>query len=241
MKASNTFAEEQIFKYMRCPLQYYLEVNENIKPPVGNKTTMKESLDFIANTFCRKLYDGEVLTISKLKKLWDKECSKNEFDMKICVAGWGKLMSMYNWAKKIQLRILDIAVPYQVILQDSVYMSVTGVIPMIGLTTDNEPMLLIWHWDDRKVTQGQIDMNLKYTIWCYAFYSLTEKSIGILVHNIKHNEDIFSFRGKDDYKRLIKSFSMIGKSILSEIWYPREGPLCTNCYLLGACRSWKGE
>ena len=232
--------EEQVFKYMRCPVQYYLEVIDKIVPPTQEKRTEIESYDYVTNTFCRELMNGTALTSSQVKRLWDKECKRNDYDMKQCTTGWGKLMQMYQWAQKIKLRILDMMMPYTVeILHQDLRIVVKGFLPIIGLTTANEPMLLIWYWNERKILQAQLDMNLKYSLWCYAFYQYTQKNIGILLHNIKHSEDVYSYRGKFDYQRLVKSFSAIGQSIHNQIWYPRESPLCTSCYLLGACRAWK--
>ena len=231
--------EEQLWSFANCPVQYDLAYNKKTipkKPPMFG-----EYVQIVANAFFSNLMNGKILSRDEVKRKWDSVCNKNPtIDARKCVEGIGKLISMYSWAERIQLRILDIAVPYVLLFQgkDNSLYEVAGQIPTLALTKENVPELLVIDWSDKHTNQVRTDMNLHYTLQCYAYHNKTKKNLGIHVHNVKHNVEIYSYRGKFDYERLRTTVSNIGFSIKNGLYYPRENPMCVSCHAAGACKSW---
>ena len=232
-------SEGQLWSYANCPVQYDMAYNKKTipeKPPM-----FSEYLQPVAAAFFANLMNGKVLSGDELKRRWDSICNKNpSIDMKRCVDGISKIMLMYRWAESIQLRILDIAIPFALLFHgdDNELFDIRGEIPVIAVNQSGVPELLVIDWGDKHSNQVRIDMNLKYTLDCYAYYHQSKKNLGIHLHNVKYSEDLYSYRGKFDYERLQKTVVNIGHSIVHDIYYPRENPLCVNCYVAGACRSW---
>lgn len=231
--------EEQLWSFANCPAQYDMAYNKQLipkKPPM-----FSEHIQVVANAFYSNLMNGKILSRDEIKRKWDSVCTKNPtIDSRKCVEGIGKLMSMYSWAERIQLRILDIAVPYVLLFKDknNNLFEIAGRIHTLALTKENVPELLVTDWNDKHTNQIRTDMNLCYTLQCYAYYKKTGHNLGIHVHNIKHNTEIYSYRGKFDYQRLATTVNNIGFSIKNGLYYPRENPMCISCYSAGACKSW---
>ena len=232
-------SEEQLWSYANCPVQYDMAYNRKTipkKPPM-----FSEYLQPVAAAFFANIMNGKILSGDELKRRWDNICKKNpSIDMKKCLEGISKIMLMYRWAESVQLRILDIAVPFELLFhgQDDERYDIRGEIPVISVNQSNVPELLVIDWGDKHTNQVRTDMNLRYTLECYAYFKHTGKNLGIHVHNVKYSEDSFSYRGKFDYERLKKTVINIGHSIANNIYYPRENPMCVNCHASGACRSW---
>lgn len=232
--------EEQLWSFANCPVQYDMAYNKKTipkKPPMFG-----EHLQTVANAFFTNLMNGKILSGDELKRKWDSVCNKNPtIDSRKCIEGIGKLMLMYRWAENIELRILDVFVPYILLFKHNNgedLFEVSGQIQTLAVTKGNSPELLVIDWGDKHTNQVRTDMNLHYTLQCYAYYMKTKKNLGIHVHNIKHNTEIYSYRGTYDYERLKTTVNNIGYSIKHRIFYPRENPMCVSCYVAGACKSW---
>jgi len=232
--------EEQLWSFANCPVQYDMAFNKKIipkKPPMFG-----EHLQIVANAFFANLMNGKILSGDELKRKWDSVCNKHpEIDSRKCIEGIGKIMLMYRWAERIQLRILDVSIPYVLLFRgkdNNELYEVADQIQTLAVTSGNSVELLVIDWSDKHTNQVRADMNLHYTLQCYAYYMKTKNNLGIHIHNVKHSTDIYSYRGKFDYERLKTTVLNIGHSIKNGIFYPRENPMCTSCYVAGACKSW---
>lgn len=236
---TNIIDEEEIWSFMHCPVQYDLSYVRKIIPK--KVPTQVDHIKEAAQYFFANLMDGNLLPMSALKKKWDQICNENpEITMIKSNDGLGKLYKLYEWARRNQLVVLDLNVPYALLfpVDKNTSYDVRGCIPMICLTSDRIPVLLYFDFGDRATVQERVDLNMKYTMQAYAYRMQTRKNIGIHVHNIKFDSDFFSMRGQQDFLRLHRTIISIGYSISHKLIYPKDGPLCLSCYALHACKGW---
>lgn len=239
MSKTIVLTEDQIWDYMMCPAHFEM-ARRKIVPTIS--PNMKYYLDIITKKFFVNLMNGVVLSAETLKREWDKVCLNNYqfIDQKKCVAGYSAIIKMYKWAEYTNLRILDIMVPYAMLItgREGQIIDIRGEIPFIGVNRDNTVEILSMDYGDKHTNQIRTDMNLRYTLQCYAYRKQLRRDIGVHIRNLKYDEDIFSFRTNEDFKRIERTIADIGYSINKELFYPREGLGCVACNVAGACRVW---
>lgn len=239
MNRDIVLTETQIWDYMLCPAHFEMARREIVPE---ESPTLSYYINIITKKFFVNLMDGIVLPQSKLKKDWDILCYNNQdfFTQKKCIAGYFAISKMYSWAERIQLRILDISVPYNILFQgrENQLITVKGEIPVISVTHGNKAEILKFDYGEKHTNQVRTDMNLKLTLQSFAYKRQTGHDIGIHVRNLKYDTDTFSFRTEEDYKRLNRTIADISYSIGKELFYPREGLGCVTCNVAGACRVW---
>ena len=239
MKRDIVLTENQIWNYMLCPAHFEMAQRKIVPKDLS---TLSYYVNIIAKKFFVNLMDGIVLSVDKLKKEWDLLCRNNQdfLTQKKCIAGYAAISKMYSWAERVQLRILDISVPYNILFKgrESQLITVKGEIPVISVNRGNKTEILKLDFSEKHTSQVRTDMNLKLTLQSLAYRKQTGRDIGIHVRNLKYDTDIFSFRTEEDYKRLNRTIADIGYSIEKELFYPREGLGCVTCNVAGACRVW---
>lgn len=131
-------------------------------------------------------------------------------------------------------------VPYAILItgREEQIIDIRGEIPFIGVNKRNMLEILSIDYSDKHTNQVRTDMNLRYTLQCYAYRKQARQDIGIHIRNLKYDEDIFSFRTADDFKRVERTVADISYSINKGLFYPREGLGCVACNVAGACRVW---
>ena len=232
--------EDMIWSYANCPVQYDLIYNRKIIPP--ETITLRYYLMKVINYFFLNLMNGEVTEPSKLKDKWDLIWKENVdyIDSNKGIDGLSKIMLLYKWAEKEKLRILDMSIPYKInfIGKNNSIIELTGEIPVISINNSDVCELLYIDTGNALKEQLRLDMDLKFTLYSYVYYKQTGKQIGIKLHNLKQDKDLFSYRGKTDYQRLHKTIVNIAEAISNNIYYPRENIMCKTCLTAGACRMW---
>ena len=233
-------SEENFFRYLYCPIQYSMFKGGIIKQlPETNRS----ALDKIAKFFFTNLMIGSLISAADLKKQWDVHCKKNidKITPKESIEGIARLMTLYKWAERIRLRILDMLIPYEISFpgKGDQIVHIHGNVPVIAVNQTLEPELLILDFGDKQTNQTRLDTDLKYTIYCYAYRQKTGHNLGIRSHNLKYDTDKFSYRHQGDYNRLASSAINVGFSISNKIIYPRESVMCASCPTLGACKLWQ--
>lgn len=236
------FSEEQIWSYINCPVQFEMS-QRNIVPVIPQ--TLKYYINQVTKMFFTNLMEGTILDMQDLKKEWDKIWKKNSgfIDSKKGIQGYAALNLLYKWAEKVQLRILDVMVPYSLLFpnkNNDIVFEVKGEIPCISVNKANQPVILVMDFNDRHTDQVRVDMNLKYTLECMALKQQMGRNVGIHVRNVKYSTDTFSYRSELDYERLKTTVTAVGFCIMNNLYYPREGPNCSSCKVMGACHSWTG-
>ena len=234
-----TLSEDQIWAYSNCPVQFEM-AQRGVIPIVPR--TFKSCINKVSKMFFTNLMEGTVLDMQTLKLEWDKVWAANSdlINQKKGLQGYAALNSLYKWAESVQLRILDIMIPYALLFygKDNLVFDIRGQIPCVSINQANQPAVLIIDYNDKHTDQVRTDMNLRYSLACFALKQQTGRNIGIHVRNTKHCTDTFSYRAESDYERLKTTITNIGYCIANKIFYPREGPVCTSCSVMGACRSW---
>lgn len=239
MNKAIILTENQVWDYMLCPAHFEM-ARRKIVPETA--VTFKSLTDKVTRLFFIELMNGTVPSLDKLKKEWDIICRKNPavITQKLCIAGYAGIAKMYSWAERNRLRILDCMVPYAILIdgREGQRIDLKGEIPFIGVNQNNKVEILVIDYGEKHTTQVRTDMNLKYTLHCFSYRRQTGHDIGIHVRNIKYDEDTFSFRTEEDYKRMQRTISDIAFSIDKNLFYPREGLGCLSCNVAGACRVW---
>lgn len=227
--------EIEFYDYIKCPVFY--DAVHRKKLPFVFQPTMNEVLNKVAYRFFLGLMNGTVMSMSQLKKTWDNICNENSFiTEKKCLEGISLISKMYLWAQNEQLRILDIKTPYVLRLGDGV--ELTGEIDTISINSKNNPELLHMDFSQKLPDQFMLDMKMKYTFDSMAFKNSYGKDIGVHVHNVKNNQDFFTYRSSPDFIRGLDAVKSVHKSIKNNIYYPRENAFCATCKMKVFCRQW---
>jgi len=239
MSKTIVLSEDQIWDYMMCPAHFEM-ARRKVVPTKSQ--TLKDYIDIVTKRFLANLMNGDILPVDQLKKDWDKICRRHSdfIDQRKCIAGYAAISKLYSWAEKVRLRVLDIMVPYAILVngREGQKIDIRGEIPFIGVNQRNVVEILTIDYSEKHTNQVRTDMNLRHTLHCYAYQKQIGRDVGIHVRNLKYDEDIFSFRTIDDFKRVERTIADIGYAISKELFYPREGLGCVACNVAGACRVW---
>jgi len=234
-----TITEDQLWSYIACPVHYDL-VQKGIISEAPH--TLTNFINQVARGFFSNLMDGVVISEDSLKQQWDEVWRANTdyIDDKKGIHGYACLIKMYRWAANVRLRILDVAVPYNILFQgrEEQLIAVKGIIPVIAVTSNMKPEILVMDYGDKHTNQVRTDMNLRYTLQCLGFKQQSRALIGIHVRNLKHDTDTYSVRTQEDYLRLERTVTDVSWCIRNKLFYPREGLNCLSCDTAGACRFW---
>ena len=232
-------SEVELFDYLRCPV-YYQALHKK-RLPFKNMPSFNTLLNRVASSFYLNLMDGRILPISTLKKKWDTICEQymDIITPQKCLKGMGLLQKLYIWAEKEELRIADTNIPYVVSFNGKrSVVEVKGEIGTVGVMKSGLYELLITDFSPKYPDQAAIDFRLKYTLDAYAFQLLFQKQIGVHIHHVETNKDFYTFRGRDDFKRLASSIDNIAFSMQNKLYYPRENVLCPSCEMKDFCKLW---
>lgn len=227
--------EVEFFDYIKCPVFY--DAVHRKKLPFAFQPTMNEVLNRIAHRFFLNLMNGKIMRMSDLKRMWDAICNENSFiTEKKCIDGIALISKMYLWAQREQIRILDVKTPYVLKLGKGV--ELVGEIETIAINNKDNPELLHMDFSQKLPDQSMLDMKLKYTFDSLAFKNSYSRDIGVRVHNVKNDQDFFTFRGAPDFYRGLDAVKSVDKSIKDNIYYPRENAFCATCEMKVFCRQW---
>lgn len=228
--------EQQMFDYITCPAKYDIKYNKRID--IRDEQTLPKLLNKVAKFFYLNLFNGKVCTANELKAKWDSVCKANMdfIDAKKNLAGWGAIINLLNWAQRNQIVILDVDTTYSFVVDN---VEILGQMDPILAIPGRGMELLITNFSDRLPDQIASDMKLKYSLDSLAFEKVYNKELeGIRIHSVKADKDLFTRRGKMEYKRLEDTITSVAKGIENNIFYPREGPLCSNCSAKEYCKFW---
>lgn len=227
--------EQQFFDYMRCPAYYDMKNIRGIN--METDAPYKELLETASRYFFVNLLSGKIVSTSVLKNKWDSLCEKagDKISTKQIMEGMSLLMKLYLWAERERVVVLDIGSKYTIMVEDIELSGNTGIVISDG---NRGYELIVMDFSQRVQDQTVVDMRLKYTIQAYAFETMNNKILkGIRVHNVKHDKDIHTDRGNDDYNRLATAIKGVGTSLKNEIFYPAEG-MCSTCPGKIFCKHW---
>lgn len=228
--------EDQFFDYIQCPAKYDLKYNKRI--PSSESVTMQKLLDKVVKYFYSNLLDGKVCTMEQLKQKWDSICEKNIYfiDTKKNLEGMNYIINFARWASNEQPNIIDFDSSYDIITENTIFSGNMGAIRMIP---NRKFELIINRFNNRTISQNDLDKMLKYTIDCYAFKEQCAVEISaIRLINHKNNEEFISSRSNNDYDRLTSSIKGVASGIENKAFYPRESIYCTSCNYIDFCKYW---
>ena len=235
--------ERQLLDYIECPVKYDLTHNKHLAKSVPGKVSVPQALEAIARGFFATLMDGDILGVNALKKQWDIYCRNHQEDItdKKIIEGMSKIVKFYLWAERERIIIVEINSTYGFSIKhtrDTIieYQGKVGAIAM----RNKKYELLVPDFSDKLPNQYRADVRLKHTLDSLAFFRQTGDTIGIRIHNVFHDVDVYTYRGQDDFRRATNVIRNVATCITNDLIYPRENPLCTNCYLAGLCRGWTG-
>lgn len=236
----NRITEEELFSYIKCPINYEITYIRKFTPK--ETVSMNVLLNKVFKVFCTHLMNGKIMSTNDLKIKWDRICESypEYINPQRSLDGLGLLMKMWNWAAEVELQIIDMGLPYTIgsKFQDKV-IELDGCIGIIAKDLMQNFYLLDMDFGNKYTEQAFLDMKLKYTIDCYAFKELYNKDLHVKIHNVKNNKDFFTDRHEDDFKRMKATIANVGGSVLNKMFYPRETSFCKSCNLLNFCKMWK--
>ena len=227
--------EQEFFDYMRCPAYYDMKNIRGINMELDR--TYRDLLETASKFLFVNLFSGKVIGMATLKNKWDSLCEKagDKITTKQIMEGISLLMKLYLWAEREKLVVLDIQSRYTIVLGETELTGNTGIVVSDG---NRGYELIVVDFSQRMQDQTISDMKLKYTLQAYVFEKTNNKMLkGIKIHNVKHDKDILTDRGEDDYKRLQSAVKGVGDSLKNEIFYPAEG-MCSTCPGKIFCRHW---
>lgn len=230
--------EVQLLDFLKCPI-IYDSVNNKKMLIHKNNIALNNLLSKVSNNFYLNLINGKVLSLDTIKNKWDNLCLNYNLSSQQCLEGVSLLIKLFRWASNERLIIADINSPYEYSIKDNNYLiNFKGEISTIAINSNNVPYLLVTDFNNKNPKQTLLDIKIKYTLDCFAYWKITNQKLKIRVHHIKTNKDYFTDRNDIDFNRLEKTIKNVVFSIKNNIYYPRESVLCPSCEFVNFCRAW---
>lgn len=228
------FTEQQMFDYMLCPTLYDLKYNKRFA--IEDRLTIKDLLRKTSMSYFTYKFMEKRPTLDIIKNKWDTVCSKNSgiLSQAKAIEGMGLLHKFFLWAEDQNFKVISINSNYIIKIGNYEMAGVNGLICSHGSMIE----LVVPDFSNKMPEQVHIDMNMKYSIDCYSFFRLYNRSLsGIRIHNVKNDKDFLSVRSYDDFKRVESTINNVAKGIENDIFYP-NGNGCHYCDAALYCRGW---
>lgn len=227
---------------MKCPVYFdgiynrHLSAFENISVPL--------LLNKVAKFFYANLMNGDVVSTSKIKSIWDRYCKKypDYITPQKCLDGLNLLMKLYQWAKKNELIIAGMSTSYRLFFHGSkIDIGYNGSIETVAMQKNGKLEILVTDFHNKMPDQYLLDMKLKFTLDSLGYSMTHGENIGVHIHHVNTDKDFFTFRGRDDIKRAKNVVENIAYCIHNKIFYPHENVFCVGCDMKHFCRGWNQE
>ena len=229
--------ERELFEYMKCPMRYYLyKKGHNLDENKTYKELCYEAVNSNISARC----NGMKHDANTLKRKWDTLARENidTLGIKKVTDGWGLVYRTYEYIELFNLKFLDTNTTYRLELPGT-GVSLVGVLnPLIDRGDYIE--VFVPYFGRTMPERISIDTKLKYTIQALAIKKMFNKDCVITYYVPAQGKTIETLRSTQDFKKLETILKMIGKSIASNIIYPRENILCSSCVARHMCKSWTG-
>ena len=231
--------EQQLFDYISCPAKYDMRYNKKI---ILNDFSFNKILEDVTRYFF--IYLINKLKVPSLRMLTDRldSLTKNYQDIldnKQYLDGVFKIQNFYNWACSEQLAVFNVGSEY-LLSQDNIILK--GLMKPLAINKRKQVEFLDLNFSQRNANQDECDAKLKYSIDMYSYNNFkknNEQAIGVKIHTVKTNKDIYTTRFDNDYTRMLTTINNVGKGIINNIYYPRESHMCSSCIYKNYCRAWK--
>lgn len=228
--------ERQLYDFLNCPALFEMKYIKKL--PIQESQTFSSYLTTVGNYFYINLLNEKISTLSDLKRKWDSVCAGQNFTQKQVLDGMHEVARFANWMGNEQPIVLDINTPYTIVVGD---VELSGNMSPIFKKKDRKE-LVITDFSSKLPDQRVIDMKLKYTVEAYAFRELyQEEFVGIRVHNVKHNKDLYTNRTEADFNRMKTTIKGVSQAIQSEAFFARDSFMCPTCPAFTYCRFWTRE
>lgn len=229
--------ERELFEYLKCPLRYYLVKKGHT---LENNKTFKDLCYEAVNSNINARCNGMKADANTLKRKWDTLARENidSIGIKKVTDGWGLVYRTYEYIELFNIKFLDTNTSYKLEIPGT-GVCLTGVLnPLIDRGDYIE--VFVPCFDRTMPDRTTIDTKLKYTIQALAIKQMFKKDCIITYYLPSQGKTIETLRSTQDFKKLESILKMIGKSISSNIIYPRENFLCSSCVARPICKSWTG-
>lgn len=230
--------EREFFEYIRCPLRYQFVKNGM---DLGSDRTFKKLVYSAINHYYSAKTNGMKADVNSLKRKWDSICQQNQdiLNPKKVLEGWGMLYRTYEYIEQNSIVFMDINTPYSLEIPGT-KINITGQLdPIIDKGTHIE--IFITCFDKVLPDRLDIETRLKHTIDAYAIKKMFNKDVVINYYVPAQGKSVQALRSSNDFQRLKSIIENVGKSIDSNIIYPRETFLCSSCLARDLCKSWTGN
>ena len=219
----------------------YYDAIYNKKLDAFENNSMSKFLNDSAKFFYANLMNGDVISPSKLKEVWDRKCRKypDYITPQKCLDGLNLLMKLYNWAKKVELIILGMSTPYRLLFKDDkIIVGYSGEIEVVAMQKKGKPEILITDFSSRVPDLNLLDTKLKYTLDSFGYLETAKEKVGVHIHHVNTDKDFFTFRNANDLQRCNTTIKNVAYCINQNLFYPRENFYCTGCGIKHFCKGW---
>ncbi len=230
--------ERDFFEYIKCPLRYEFSKNGL---NLGSDKTFKKIVYSVINHYYAARTNGMKADANTIKRKWDSVCSQNQdiINPKKVLEGWGMLYRTYEYIENNNIRFMDINVPYTLEIPGT-KLCITGQLDPI-IDKGDHIEIFITCFDKVIPDRLTIDSLLKHTIHAYAIKKMFNKDVVINYYVPAQGKCVQTLRANKDFKRLESIVENVGKAINSNIIYPRETFLCSQCLAQDLCKAWTGN
>lgn len=237
-----------LYEFKACPLRFkYTKIDKVVKEITTNDG-VREALQSVLNYYYFQLQSGTQVTLTELKEkfssiwyghldIYDIYIGDKRDKRKRELEAIGMLNTFYRQQQYAPDYVLASNVDFRIPFGNDFF--VTGSIPVVRDTPRGVEMA-VYKMGRHKYDEFWQKTDMGLTLMAMAYQSMFKQEIdSIAVHVLRDGSTIYVDRKKKDYKRLMKTVTMVKESIEKGWLYPRETFACDKCPAKKLCMEWR--
>lgn len=237
-----------LYDFKSCPLRFKFTKMDKVVKEITTNDGIREALQSVLNYYYFHLQQGEQVTLTELKEkfssiwygnldIYDIYVGDNRQKRKLELDAIGMLNTFYRQQQYTPDYVLASNVDFRVPFGDHFF--VKGNLPVVR-DTPRGVELAIYKMGRHKYDEFWQKTDMGITLMAMAYQSMYKQEIqSIAVHVLRDGSTHYVSRRKQDYKRLMKTVTMVKESIDKGWLYPRETFACNKCPAQGLCMEWR--
>lgn len=245
---------EKIMDYFRCPLLYKFRHILNLKRGKESEAKLyRTSMHKVVMYFYYSIMNGKTPSKEQLMSKWFKEYKKDLQTIEdILFTGEAKSSGNPNieglktvnkfYDQETALTFLPIVVDTDVVVQIGNYRVKVTLELVREIKEKDFSLIELVRFSTSKFrsTDFEVDNDLNLTLQSYAFRQLFQtKEDRLVLHYVRLGKKHVTFRGEDDYNKLIAIVNNVGDAIKEERFHPIVSRSCKQCSFKDLCNKYK--
>ena len=237
-----------LYEFKSCPLRFKYSKMDKVVKEITTNDGVREALQSVINYYYFHLQSGTQVSLTELKEkfssiwygkldIYDIYVGDKREQRKKELEAIGMLNTFYRQQQYTPDHVLDSNVDFRIPFGEN--FSIRGNIPVIRDTPRGVEMA-VYKMGRHKYDAFWQKTDMGLTLMAMAYESMYKQAIdSIAVHVLYDGSTIYVDRKKKDYKRLMKTVTIVKESIEKGWLYPRETNACNKCPAKSLCMEWR--